>query len=176
MFKYTMIIVNYDVTVDVDQMYPEYRNMRDAKKKMDQTICKCMSVTIDRATRSVERELGMTSLTYKQKKGEKKMMEEIQGKINVPQRTNLQKDQMIQANTTLSKDVELYLPDMKARIKHHGVTFSKDRIRHVTGDTKDKKTARDLSECVKNTQKSVQMWYNLTRFNGGLMALHKTNW
>ena len=49
-----MVIVNYNATADFNRMYPEYKNMPDAKKKVDRTICKCMSETIERATRNVE--------------------------------------------------------------------------------------------------------------------------
>jgi hypothetical protein len=105
MNKDTMIIVNYDATADFDRMYHEYGNMLDAKKKVDRVICECMSGTIERAMRNVETGLRMSKITYKKRNGEKKMTGEIQGKANVPQRSNLQKDQMIQAHNELSAGV-----------------------------------------------------------------------
>ena len=84
-FKDTMIVVNYDATADFNRMYHEYGNMLGTKKKMDCAICKCMPETTGRATRNVETGLGMRTITYKQKQGDKTMMGEIQGKENVLQ-------------------------------------------------------------------------------------------
>ena len=64
------------------------------KKKVDRAIYECMSGTTERAMRNVETGLGMSKIMYKQRNGEKKITGNIQGKANVPQRSNLQKDQM----------------------------------------------------------------------------------
>ena len=53
-----------------------------------------MLATIERITRNVENWLGMSETTYK-KRDEKKISGEIQGKVNVSQRSNLQKTQII---------------------------------------------------------------------------------
>ena len=87
---------------------------------------------------------------YEQKRGEKKMMGEIQGKANVPQRSNLQKDHRIQAHTGLSRGVELHAPDIQSKITHHRVTFVDDRAGHVTGDSEEENTTKYLSNCAKS--------------------------
>ena len=145
------------------------------RRKVDHAIYECMSETIERAIRNVEIRLVMSTMAYEQKRGEKKMTGEIQGKANAPKWSNLQKDQMIQAHSELSKEVELRAPDTQSKITHHGVTFVDDRTGHVTGNLEEESTTKDLSDCVKSAQKSAQVWYNLTRLNGGRVALHKTN-
>ena len=162
MNKDTMIIMNYDATTDFDRMYHKSGNMLDAKKNVDRMICKCMSGTIERVMWNVETGLGLSEITYKRINGKNKMTGEIQSKANFPQHLNLQQDQMIQAYNELSAEVELHAPDMKSKIKHHGVTFVDDRTGHVAGDLGKENTTKDMSDCVKNTQKSAQVWYNLT--------------
>ena len=108
-----------------------------------------MSGTIERATRNMKTGLGLSEITYKSINGEKMMPVEIQGKANVPQRSNLQKDQMIQAHTELLAEVELHAPDMKSKIKPHGLTFVDDRTGHVTGNPYKENTTTDMSDCVK---------------------------
>ena len=132
-----------------------------------------MSKTIERAVENAETGLKMSKITYKQKNGKKKITEKIQGKANVPQRSNLQKDRMIQAHHKLLTGVELYAPDIKSKIMNHRVTFVDDRTEHVTGNSEEDNTTKDLSDRAKNAQNNAQMWYNLTRLNGRLVALHK---
>ena len=88
-------------------------------------------------------DLEWSKITYKQKNEEKKMTGEIQGKANVPQRLNLQKDQMIQAHNKLSTGVELYAPDTKRKIMHHGVIFVDNRTVHTTGSSEQENTTKD---------------------------------
>jgi hypothetical protein len=67
-------------------------------------------------------------------------------------------------------------PTRKRKPIHHTLIFIDDQTGHIAGDDKEENSAQELDECVKNAQPSAQMWYNPTRFNGGLVALHKTNW
>ena len=55
----------------------------------------------------------------------------------------------------------------------HGVSFADDQTGYVVvGDGKED-VRRDLDECIRNAQLSAQMPYNLTKCNGGLIALYK---
>ena len=126
MNKDTIIMLKFDATANFDRMYHKYRNMLDTKKKVDHTICKCMSLTMKRAIRNVETGLGMLDATYKQRRGEKTTTGEIKGKAPIPQSSNFQKDQMIQVHNKLSKGVELHTPNMKRKMAHHGVSLFDD--------------------------------------------------
>ena len=44
--KDTMVIMNYDATVDFERMVPTFRNMLDSKKKVNLAIYECMPGTI----------------------------------------------------------------------------------------------------------------------------------
>ena len=102
--------------------------------------------------RNMETGLGMSKIRYEQKNGEKKTTGEIQGKANVPQRSNLQKEHMMQAHNELSTGVELYAPDTKSKRMHHGMTFVDNKTGHIAGNSEDTNTTTNMSNCVKNAK------------------------
>ena len=83
---------------------------------------------------------------------------------------------MIKSHNKVSRGVELHAPNMKKKVDHRGVECVDDQTGHIPGDTEEENVIQDLDECMKNVQASAQVWYNLMRFNGRLIALHKTNW
>ena len=84
---------------------------------------------------------------------------------------------MIQARNELSTGIELHVPDTKSKIKHHGVTFVDDRTGHVAGNPDEDNTTKFMLNCVRKcTKKCTSVVQSDTALNGGLMALHKTNW
>jgi hypothetical protein len=64
MNKDTLIMLNFDATADFESIYNGYRNMLDAKKKINRTICECMSVPIERVAGNIKTGLGMSDATY----------------------------------------------------------------------------------------------------------------
>ena len=156
MNKYTMFTVNYNATADFDRMYHGYRNMLDTKKNIDRVIYECMSGTLERATRNVDTGLGMSSIAYEQRRGEENMTGEIKDKANVPRRSTLQKDQMIQAHNEMPRGVEHYTPDMRSKTMYHWVIFIDNRTRRVTSNSGEDKTTKDLSDCAKSAQREMR--------------------
>ena len=67
-------------------------------------------------------------------------------------------------------------PDMEREISHKGVMFVDDRTDHFGGDGSNEDFEDDFEMCMANAQKGAQTWCDLTRINGGLVALHKTSW
>jgi hypothetical protein len=61
---------------------------------------------------------------------------------------------MIQAHNEPAIGIELHAADTRSSIKHHGVIFVDNRTGHVTGNSAEENTTKDMLNCVRRTQKT----------------------
>jgi hypothetical protein len=173
MQKYTLGIIQHDMTAHFDRMLPERTAMIATKYGVSENLMTSIGKTITGLRRNVETSLGISSGTYGQETGAPRLGGMVQGKADVPQLATQQSDIMLKTHKSLTYGVNIISPGLHRQIQHHSVAFADDTEGQVSSETTDNIS---ISRIVGRLQHSGQTWSNIANICGGLIAHHKCCW
>ena len=173
MSKYTMGILQHDMTAHFDRMYHEMTAITGTKYGVSESVMQSIGKTIMGLRRNVETSLGVSTGSYGQEAGAPRLGGMVQGKADVPQFATQQSDAMLKAHSSMTYGVHITSPALHREIKHHSVAFADDTEGQVSSETTDNLS---IPRVIGRLQHSGQTWSNLTNICGGLIAHHKCCW
>ncbi|NCG03282.1 MAG: hypothetical protein GWP22_07470, partial [Actinomycetales bacterium] len=173
MYFDTMTSTQYDATAHFDRIHPSNSVVYSQRLNVDTNLSTSVAAHVDRMKRYPQTVLGIGDSYYEQLRNEPHIGGEIQGKADVPQKSNQQADIILQVHDRLAPGLTLKSPALAREIKHNNIIDVNDNDGHVSADP----TSEDpVGDVLRDNAISAQMWRDLTELTGGLVAMHKCNW
>ena len=169
----TMTSTQYDATAHFDRIHPSNSVVYSRKVNVDTKLSTTVAQHVYQMKRYPQTALGIGDSYYCQLDDEPHIGGEIQGKSDVPQKSNQQADIILKVHDRVAPGLCMKSPNLDREIKHNNIIYVDDNDGHVTADPASEDPVADV---LRDNAISAQVWRDLVDITGGLVAMHKCNW
>jgi len=167
----TIAMFANDATACFGRMVPNLSTLVARKHGVAPSVMKGRNTMIEGMEHQVKTKHGVSKVTYKQEPDDDKFAGEIQGKADPACLWNVESQTLLKAHKSMHTGIILPSADGTRCINKNNDAFVDD----TDGVANKKRPTHKTSAVatVKHLQRGAQLWFDLMRGSGGLVAFHK---